>query len=193
MSYHFGTEIAQFTLKVYQPGDEIDQFDDPVGYAVDPDTLEILDDNGNTDDWTEQLPRERSDHLGFGCDQFKALKPMWVIELDHFPQGGLAYERSEGDIANLMFEWSTEVAEIFKARRKPEPAAPTEPATLPLDALDCFAIADTPVKHTRQPGEINDSFYAVFHSSWHGYSGYDGDDYEMELEFVGELAGTAVK
>ncbi len=194
MSYHFGTEIAQFTLKVYQPGDEIDQFDDPVGYAVDPDTLEILDDNGNTDDWTEQLPRERIDHIAFGCDRFKALKPMWVIELDHFPQGGLAYERSEGDIRSFMEEWIPDVAAMFKARRKPTLPKPTEPATPLLDALDCFAAGDT--ERTRHPGEIDCSFYAVFHSSWSGggCDSYVGDyDYEMELEFVGELAKIEVK
>ncbi len=192
MSYHFGTEIAQFTLKIYQPGEEIDQFDDPVGYAVDPDTLEILEDNGNIDDWTELLTKERPTDE-FEPIRVKALKPMWVIELDYFPQGGLAYERSEGDIRAYMEEWVPDVAAMFKERMKPRPPVPTEPATPLLDALDCFAAADT--ERARHPGEIDCSFYAVFHSSWSGSgSSYDGDyDYEMELEFVGELNSVAVK
>ncbi len=157
--------------------------------TIDPETLAVLDDNGNTDDWTELLPKERPDDQ-FEPVRVKALKPMWVIELQCFPDGGLQYERSEGDIAGLMFEWSTDVAEIFKAQHKPAPPEPTEPLT---DALDCFAIADTPVKETRHPGQIDGSFYAVFHSSWQCYSSYDGDDYEMELEFVGELASVAAR
>lgn len=189
MSYQFGTELAQFTLKVYQPGDEIDLFDDPVGYAVDPDTLEVLEDNGNADEWTEELPSIGTRLTGPFETHLKALKSFWVIELDHFPQGGLAYERSEGDIRAYMEDWVSDVAAMFKARRKPE-TPETKPATIEM--------FDTVIhqERARHPGEIDDSFYAVFHSSWSGGGGdsYMGDyDYEMELEFMGELAEVKAK
>lgn len=185
MSYIFGTEIAQFTLKVYAPGDELDSYEERMGRAVNPDTLELLEDDGNTDEYTELLPKERPDDQ-WEPQRFKALKPMWVIELECFGQGGLDYERSEGDIRPLMNDWAVEAAKIFKAKMKP---APVES---PTDALDCFMAAD-PADRKRWPGIIDGSFYGVFHSSWHGYSGYDGDDYEMELDFLGELAATSVK
>lgn len=185
MSYQFGTEIAQFTLKVYQPGDELDSFDERMGHAVNPDTLELLEDDGDTNEYTELLPKERPNDQ-FEPQLFKVLKPMWVIELHCFPQGGLDYERSEGDIRPLMGDWVVAAVEIFKAQRNPVPAH-MEPATIEL-----FGTA-IEQKGARHPGEIAGSFYGVFHSSWHGYSGYDGDDYEMELEFLGELAETAVK
>jgi hypothetical protein len=188
MSYHFGTEIAQFTLKVYQPGDEIDLYEERMGRAINPETLELLEDDGNTDEWTELLPKEQSNDL-FEEQRFKVLKPMWVIELQCFPQGGLDYERSEGDIRPLVSDWAVEAAKIFKAQMKPVPVY-MEPATIEMfgHAID--------QRRARHYGEIDSSFYGVFHSSWSGGGGdsYMGDyDYEMELEFLGELAEIAVK
>lgn len=176
MSFQFGTEIAQFTLKIYQPGDEVDLFEDAMGRALNPETLELLEDDGNTDEYTELLPKERPDDQ-FEPQRVKVLKPMWVVELQHFPQGGLDYERLEGCIRELMDDWAVEAAEIFREKVKPQPAAVTR------------------LQEQRQhwPGEIAASFYAVFHSRWSGGGGYFEDDPDFELEFLGELADIAAK
>jgi hypothetical protein len=173
MSYAFGTEIAQFTLKIYQPGDEVDLFEDAMGRALNPDTFELLEDDGNTDEYTELLPKQRPDDQ-FEPQRVKVLKPMWVIELQHFPQGGLDYERLEGCIRELVNDWAVEAAGIFREKVKPPAAAPQE-------------------QPQRWPGEIAGSFYAVFHSSWSGGGGYFDDEPDFELEFLGELADIVAK
>lgn len=180
MSYQFGTELARFTLHVYLPGDELDSWDEPLTVALDASTGKVLhDEDGKLEPYTELIPKERPDDQ-FEPQRFKVLKPMWLISLDYFSNGGLDYERREGFINEWVDEWAEEAAVIFKERMKPAPAL--KPSTDEVLFIE-------PEPAGRDPSYQEDSFYAVFHSSWSGGGGgwfEDGPDFE--LTFVGKLA-----
>ncbi len=180
MSYTFGTEIARFSLFIYQPGDEL-SWDDGTSTIVDLDTLKALDDNkGELEPYIEPLSKEQLDNP-FQEHQFKVTKTLWLISLEHFSNGGLDYERREGFVHERLGEWAEQAAAIFKERFQP---LEVEPAG-PLDTISESA--------KRDPDYAADEFYAVFHSSWHKSGSWEYEEYDMELEFVGVLASTATK
>lgn len=195
MSYHFGTEIAQFILRAYQPGDEMYEFDwGRMQILVDPEKLVVLKDDESSDGWVElPPPAEKVPWVegvepvitGFDERHLKALKPVWVIELQCFAEGGLDYEQCEGFIGERMEDWAIEAAKIFKEQR-----VAVEEADKKTDLLD---LLDRDLSRRRQPGDIDGSFYAVFNSYWTGGGGYFDDGADFELEFLGELDKIGVK
>ncbi len=173
MSYIFGREIAKFTLRAYQPGDEMWEFNwDKMQTLIDPIRLAVLKDDETSDGFVEVMPQEHPDDP-FRELRLKALKPVWVVTLECFSGGGLDFERSEGFIEEQMPDWAIAAAEIFQKG--------AQPIKLETDLLISREIA------TRQSGEISDWFYASFNSWWTGGHCYYDDDPEFIIEFVGEL------